>query len=119
MLRLGIFLFWQEFALTVGLKVIDNGIGPIVFGAEEKMVDYAVLTEDPIADLPDEVIFKKLNIFSFSPPQFTICSSTTWDALTTNVAFFQLQRDSGSPWMSLVMASAGTHEAPIYRITVK
>ena len=38
-----------------GLKSIDNGVGLIVWGAEEKVVDYAVLDDDQVAALPSQV----------------------------------------------------------------
>ena len=40
---------------TAGLRVIDNGLGLPVYGAEERMVDYALLAADRKADLPRQV----------------------------------------------------------------
>ena len=45
----------NEFLPTLGLKSVDNGMGLIVFGAEEKVVDYAVLAQDQVAALPRQV----------------------------------------------------------------
>ena len=38
-----------------GLKVIDTGLGHAVFGAEDKIVDYALLALDEKASLPTQV----------------------------------------------------------------
>ena len=38
-----------------GLRVIDNGVGPLVFGAEETIVDFALLAADQKATLPSQV----------------------------------------------------------------
>ena len=45
----------NEFLPILGLKSVDNGMGLIVFGAEEKVVDYAVLAQDQVAALPRQV----------------------------------------------------------------
>ena len=42
-------------SLISGLRVIDNGLGVRVLGAEETMVDYALLVDDQKADLPSQV----------------------------------------------------------------
>ena len=114
-------LLSNQLSSSSGLKTIVNGVGPVVWGspgAEEKVVDYAVLADDETAALPSQVtIF--FCLVSVSVIQFTICSSTTWEALTTNLCFFQLQRESGKPWMTLVLALAGSRDPPSYRITVK
>ena len=38
-----------------GLKVIDTGLGHAVFGAEDKIVDYALLALDEKASMPTQV----------------------------------------------------------------
>ena len=38
-----IFLLVQHLSTTSSLRVIDNGMGPAVYGAEDKMVDPNVL----------------------------------------------------------------------------
>ena len=40
---------------TFGLRMIDNGVGLPVYGAEERIVDYALLAADQKADLPHQV----------------------------------------------------------------
>ena len=37
------FLVVQHLSTTLALRVIDNGMGPAVYGAEDKMVDPNVL----------------------------------------------------------------------------
>ena len=114
-----VFFLSSQLRSSSGLKTIDNGVGPIIWGAEEKVVDYAVLADDETAALPSQVTSFSVFNFCFFLIQFTICSSTTWEALTTNLCFFQLQRESGKPWMTLVLALAGSRDPPSYRITVK
>ena len=59
------------------------------------------------------------SLFDISPAfQFTICSSATSDALTTVLSFFQLQRQSGNPWISLCMDSLHDKEGNIFELTV-
>ena len=48
------FLAKQHY-LASALQVIDNGIGPAVYGAEDMMVDYAYLADDQNAALPSQV----------------------------------------------------------------
>ena len=40
---------------TFGLRMIDNGVGLPVYGAEERIVDFALLAADHKADLPHQV----------------------------------------------------------------
>ena len=40
---LNLFILAYQVRTISGLRVIDNGIGPIVFGADEAMVDFALL----------------------------------------------------------------------------
>ena len=49
-----------------GLRVIDNGVGPLVFGAEETIVDFALLAADQKATLPGQVQ-TFYNTLSFPP----------------------------------------------------
>ena len=54
-LLVNVFFFAQQLRTTSGLRVIDNGLGPLVWGAEEKIVDYALLAADQKATLPSQV----------------------------------------------------------------
>ena len=51
-----LFLLAHQLSTTFGLRVIDNGLGLPVFGAEEKMVNYAFLASDQKAALPSQVL---------------------------------------------------------------
>ena len=51
-----LFLLAHQLSTTFGLRVIDNGLGLPVFGAEEKMVNYAFLASDQKAALPTQVL---------------------------------------------------------------
>ena len=50
-----LFLLAHQLRATSSLRVIDNGLGVRVLGAEETMVDYALLVDDQKADLPSQV----------------------------------------------------------------
>ena len=50
-----LFLLAHQLRATSSLRVIDNGLGVRVLGAEETMVDYALLVDDHKADLPSQV----------------------------------------------------------------
>ena len=50
-----LFLLAHQLGLTSGLRVIDNGLGLPVYGPEENIVDYALLTADTKATLPSQV----------------------------------------------------------------
>ena len=50
-----LFLLAHQISLISGLRVIDNGLGLPVYGSEESIVDYAVLTADTKATLPSQV----------------------------------------------------------------
>ena len=54
-LLVNVFFFAQQLKTTSGLRVIDNGLGPLVFGAEENIVDFAFLAADRKAALPSQV----------------------------------------------------------------
>ena len=101
-----------------GLRVIDNGVGPLVFGAEETIVDFALLAADQKATLPGQVQ-TFYNTLSFPPTQFTICSSATTDAFLTNLIFFQILRHSEDPWITFYLFPQPGNEDPIFKITVK
>ena len=62
-------LFVHQSCLTSAQKVIENGHGLAVLGAEDKIVDYAELVVDEQANLPSQVFQNlglpaNLNIFS-------------------------------------------------------
>ena len=50
-----LFLLAHQISLIAGLRVIDNGLGLPVYGAEENIVDYALLASDQKAALPSQV----------------------------------------------------------------
>ena len=58
-----------------GLRVIDNGVGFPVHGAETNVVDYALLAADQKATLPSQV--KNLTTFelSFSVHHLLVCNN--------------------------------------------
>ena len=101
-----------------GLRVIDNGVGFPVHGAETNVVDYALLAADQKATLPSQVQ-TFYNTLSFPPTQFTICSSATTDAFLTNLIFFQILRHSEDPWITFYLFPQPGNEDPIFKITVK
>ena len=62
-------LFVHQSCFTSAQKVIENGHGFAVLGAEDKIVDYAELVVDEQANLPSQVfqnlgLHAYLNIFS-------------------------------------------------------
>ena len=50
-----IFLLAHQLRTMSGIRVIDNGMGPPVFGAEEIIADFALLASDQKATLPSQV----------------------------------------------------------------
>ena len=83
--------------LTTAKHAIDTGMGPMFFGREGLITDFAVLTNDNLDDLPDN---------------FTICSSTTAKAFTNGLNPFQLYQENGRPWLTIYFFAAqktGTH----------
>ena len=55
-MQLSIFLLAQQLsAIISALRVLENGLGLPVYGAEETIVDYALLADDPKATLPSQV----------------------------------------------------------------
>ena len=61
-LLVNVFFFAQLLRTTSGLRVVDNGLGALVWGAEEKIVDYALLAADQKATLPSQVQTSAVNI---------------------------------------------------------
>ena len=53
---------------TSGLKVLDNGLGLPVYGAEDNVVDFASLANDRKADLPSQV--GACSFISYKNPPF-------------------------------------------------
>ena len=95
-----LFFLALQLRTSFGLRVIDNGLGPPQFGAEESISNFALLAEDQKATLPSKVhTFENIQNLCF-PTQFTICSSATTDAFLTNLNFFQILRHSGIPWIT-------------------
>ena len=56
----------QLIATVSSLGVIDNGLGNHVYGAEETIVDYAVLVADKKASLPTQVQESKQYYINFT-----------------------------------------------------
>ena len=50
-----LFLLAHQLNPISGLRVIDNGVGLAAYGAEENIVDYALLATDQKAALPSQV----------------------------------------------------------------
>ena len=50
-----LFFLAHHLKTIFGLRVIDNGLGAPVFGAEGTIVDYALLAADQKAALPSQV----------------------------------------------------------------
>ena len=78
-----VFFLSSQLRSSSGLKTIDNGVGPIIWGAEEKVVDYAVLADDETAALPSQVT-------SFSVFNFCFFSSV-YNLFLNNVGGFDNQ----------------------------
>ena len=51
-----LFLLAHQLCTAFGMRLIDNGLGLGVFGAKEKMTDYAFLAIDQKDALPTQVI---------------------------------------------------------------
>ena len=54
-MQLSIFLLAQQLSALSALRVLENGLGLPVYGAEETILDYALLADDPKAALPSQV----------------------------------------------------------------
>ena len=50
-----LFFLALQLRITFGLRVIDNGLGPPQYGAEENIFNFALLAEDQKATLPSQV----------------------------------------------------------------
>ena len=73
------------------LVVFDNfDSGGMDYGSEDKMVDYSLLAIDKKMDLPSS---------------FTICSSVHVNFMISNIYFYQLYKDDGTPWFNLNIRS--------------
>ena len=53
---------------TSGLRVLDNGLGLPVYGAEDNVVDFASLANDRKADLPSQVGACSFISYNLNPP---------------------------------------------------
>ena len=69
-----LFLLAHQLRTTIGLRVLDNGIGPPLYGAEGSIVNYALLDGDQKEILPSQVqahsafdISGMLNLFAPLP----------------------------------------------------
>ena len=62
---LNLFILAHQLGTTSGLRVLDNGHGFPVYGAADKIVDYAVLGADHKATLPSQVNWSFEFVFSF------------------------------------------------------
>ena len=54
-LLFNLFFLAYQLSLTSGSRVLDNGLGPPVYGSEEKIVDYTLLADDQKSALPSQV----------------------------------------------------------------
>lgn len=77
--------------MAVAIPAIENGVGIFVFGPEEVVTDYAVLSDNSLKDLPHDI---------------TICSSLAAYAFNGAVSPFQLLYKSGQPWLSIYINGA-------------
>ena len=83
-----LFLLAHQLSLTLGLRLIDNGLGPSVYGSEENIFDYALLSDDKKAGLPSQVqeICHFLMFFLlFSSPSARLQCRTL--SLAANISF--------------------------------
>ena len=116
-----LFLLAHQLRTTIGLRVLDNGIGPPLYGAEGSIVNYALLDGDQKEILPSQVqahsAFDIQKSF-ISSSQFTICSSATSTALLTTIHFFQLLRKSGSPWIGFTLQPQPGSGEHTFKLTV-
>ena len=54
-LLVNLFFLAHQLRTTFGLRVLDNGVGFLLWGPEENIVDYALLAADQKATLPSQV----------------------------------------------------------------
>ena len=82
-----LFLLAVRTSTSEDLIIFDNfDYGQMIYGSEDKMVDYALLSLDKRTDLPDS---------------FTICNSVHLNFVTSSIFFYQLYQDDGKPWFNL------------------
>ena len=62
-MQLSIFLLAQQLSAISALRVLENGLGLPVYGAEETIVDYALLAADQKANLPSQVQSFSFNVY--------------------------------------------------------
>ena len=72
-------------SLAIAIPALDTGLGPDVYGPDEAIRNFAILTDDDLGDLP---------------PAFTICSSIATNAFTSGIYPFQLLHKNGKSWIS-------------------
>ena len=89
-------------SITTAISAIDTGLGPIMYGPERLIRDFAALTDNNLDKLP---------------PAFTICSSISTKAFTGGIYPFQLLRSDGTPWIS-VRFHAPEKSAKFHRLTI-
>ena len=61
-LLMNLFFLVHQLDTTLGLRVIDNGLGFPVYGGEDAMVDYALLADDQKSPLPSKVQHRHYHI---------------------------------------------------------
>ena len=102
----GMFVFYccllVPVSITTAISAIDTGLGPIMYGPERLIRDFAALTDNNLDKLP---------------PAFTICSSISTKAFTGGIYPFQLLRSDGTPWIS-VRFHAPEKSAKFHRLTI-
>ena len=105
-LLVNFFFLAHQLRTTFGLRVLDNGIGPFLWGPEEVIVDYALLAADQKATLPSQVRKHSALELSFSVHHLLICNNRCF------VNQRQLFPTSFSFWESLdyILAGASTWE---------
>ena len=82
-----LFLLTVRASGSEDLIIFDNfDNGELLYGSEDKMVDYLLLALDKNTNLP---------------PSFTICSSVHLNFITSPIVFYQLYQDDGKPWFNL------------------
>ena len=86
-----LFLLSVRASTSEDLIIFDNfDYGEMLYGSEDKMVDYAVLSLDRRADLPQS---------------FTICSLVHLNFVTSSIFLYQLYQDDGKPRFSLAIGA--------------
>ena len=73
-------------SLTSAIPAVYNGVGPQLYGPEELIKDFAILTDSRLEDVPSA---------------FTICSSLSTKAFSGGVSPFQLLHKDGKSWISV------------------